>query len=173
MESLMRFFPVIFFLVIFLSPVFLYAEDELVESRHGEWAILCDVPLDGLVDSGERCALLQNVVSDVRNEVGLSVVVFKTGGDATIMRVLAPLGVILLNGLGLNIDGEDLGKTPFIRCLRDGCYAEVLLDSTLLSRLRSGGTATFIIFDTPDEGIGIPVSLVGFSSGYAALPSGS
>ena len=169
----MRFFWFATFWFWFFTTIASYSQDDRIESRHGEWAILCDIPLDSLESSGERCALLQNVVSDSRNEVGLSVVVFKTGGDATIMRVLAPLGVILLNGLGLNIDGEDLGKTPFIRCLRDGCYAEVLLDSQMLSRLRSGSIATFIIFDTPDEGIGIPVSLVGFSSGYAALPSGS
>jgi invasion protein IalB len=30
--------------------------------------------------------------------------------------------------------------------------------------------ATFIIFQTPEEGIGIPLSLAGFDEGYAALP---
>ncbi|MCG8445127.1 MAG: invasion associated locus B family protein, partial [Hyphomicrobiales bacterium] len=36
--------------------------------------------------------------------------------------------------------------------------------------LQQGQTATFIIFQTPEQGIGIPVSLNGFSDGYAALP---
>ena len=33
-----------------------------------------------------------------------------------------------------------------------------------------GQTATFIIFQTPEEGIGIPISLNGFGPGYDALP---
>ena len=38
---------------------------------------------------------------------------------------------------------------------------------------RTAGTeegATFIVFQTPEEGIGIPVSLNGFGSGFEALP---
>jgi invasion protein IalB len=39
-----------------------------------------------------------------------------------------------------------------------------------LTTLRGGTTATFIVFQTPEEGIGIPVDLAGFTDGYAALP---
>jgi invasion protein IalB len=36
--------------------------------------------------------------------------------------------------------------------------------------LQAGSQATFIIFQTPEEGIGIPISLNGFSAGFDALP---
>jgi len=36
--------------------------------------------------------------------------------------------------------------------------------------LRSGQTATFTIFQTPEEGIGFPVSLKGFAEGFDKLP---
>ena len=87
-----------------------------------------------------------------------------------ILRVLAPLGVLLPNGLGLNVDGKDIGRAYFVRCFQDGCYAEVILEEQLLSTLKSGKAATFIVFQTPEEGIGIPVDLTGFSEGFAALP---
>ncbi len=104
-------------------------------------------------------------------EVGLSVVVLKTADNkARILRVLAPLGVILPNGLGLNIDGKDLGRAYFVRCMADGCFAEVILRDDLLNNLRDGTSATFIIFASPEEGIGIPVDLNGFKDGFAALP---
>jgi invasion protein IalB len=48
--------------------------------------------------------------------------------------------------------------------------AEVILEDKLLTALRSGSTATFIIFQTPEEGIGIPISLNGFGPGFDALP---
>ena len=86
------------------------------------------------------------------------------------MRILAPLGVLLPYGLGLNVDGKDIGRADFVRCFQDGCYAEVILQGELLKTLRAGTTATFIVFQTPEEGIGIPVDLAGFQDGYAKIP---
>jgi invasion protein IalB len=138
------------------------------DKKFGAWNIICDVPPGS---SSKQCALIQNVVADDRPEVGLSVVVLKTADNkARILRVLAPLGVILPNGLGLNIDGKDLGRVSFVRCVADGCYAEVILKDELLSTMQSGTSATFIIFASPEEGIGIPVDLIGFKDGYAKLP---
>jgi invasion protein IalB len=139
-----------------------------VRSVHGAWSIICDTPAGA---SSEQCAMMQNVVAEDRPEVGLSVVVLRTADNkAEILRVLAPLGVLLPNGLGLNIDGKDIGRAYFVRCFQDGCYAEVILEEGLLETLRKGVSATFIVFQTPEEGIGIPVDLTGFSEGFAALP---
>ncbi len=139
-----------------------------VKSKHGAWSIICDTPAGA---SSEQCALMQNVVAEDRAEVGLSVVVLKTADKkAKILRVLAPLGVLLPNGLGLNVDGKDIGRAYFVRCLRDGCFAEVILEEKLLKTLKTGTTATFIVFQSPEEGIGIPVDLKGFSDGYDNLP---
>ncbi|MEF0939545.1 invasion associated locus B family protein [Rhizobium sp. BR 362] len=139
-----------------------------VRSSHGAWSVVCDKPAGA---STEQCALMQNVIAEDRPEVGLSVVVLKTADrKSKILRVLAPLGVLLPNGLGLNVDGKDIGRAYFVRCFSDGCYAEVVLEDELLKTLRSGATATFIVFQSPEEGIGIPVDLKGFAEGYDALP---
>ncbi|MBI1621985.1 invasion associated locus B family protein [Aquamicrobium sp. cd-1] len=140
----------------------------VVRSTHGSWSIICDTPGGA---SSEQCAMMQNVVAEDRPEVGLSVVVLRTADkSAEILRVLAPLGVLLPNGLGLNVDGKDIGRAYFVRCFQDGCYAEVILEEPLLGLLKTGTAATFIVFQTPEEGIGIPVDLDGFSAGFAALP---
>jgi invasion protein IalB len=144
------------------------AQTGSLRSSHGAWNILCDTPAGA---KSEQCALVQNVVAEDRPEVGLSVVVLKTADNkAKILRVLAPLGVLLPNGLGLNIDGKDMGRAYFVRCFQDGCYAEVILEDTLIKTLQGGTSATFIVFQTPEEGVGIPVDLKGFADGYAALP---
>lgn len=139
-----------------------------VRSTHGAWSILCDQPAGA---ASEQCVMMQNVVAEDRPELGLSVAVLRTADNqAEIMRVLAPLGVLLPNGLGLYVDGEDIGRAYFMRCFQDGCYAEVLLEDPLLETLRNGESATFIVFQTPEEGIGIPVDLRGFGEGFDALP---
>ena len=144
------------------------AQQGTVRSTHGSWSIVCDTPGGA---AAEQCALMQNVVAEDRPEVGLSVVVLRTADNrAEILRVLAPLGVLLPNGLGLNVDGKDIGRAYFVRCFQDGCYAEVILEKPLIDTLRTGQAATFIVFQTPEEGIGIPVDLAGFSAGFDALP---
>lgn len=143
-------------------------EQGTVKTTYGAWSIVCDTPPGA---SSEQCAMMQNVVAEDRPEVGLSVVVLRTADNkAKILRVLAPLGVLLPNGLGLNVDGKDIGRAYFVRCFRDGCYAEVILEDKLLETLKTGESATFIVFQTPEEGIGIPVDLDGFAKGFAALP---
>jgi invasion protein IalB len=139
-----------------------------VRSVHGDWQIRCETPPGA---QSEQCALFQSVIAEDRANVTLTVVVLKTADQKSrLMRVVAPLGVLLPSGLGLKIDQTDVGRAGFVRCLQRGCYAEVVMDDNLLKQLRSGTTATFIIFLTPEEGIGFPMSLKGFGDGYDKLP---
>ena len=91
-------------------------------------------------------------------------------GKAVSCASLPPLGVLLPSGLGLKIDQVDVGRAGFVRCLPTGCVAEVMMEDKLIDQLRNGTTATFIIFQTPEEGIGIPLTLTGFKDGYDKLP---
>jgi invasion protein IalB len=140
----------------------------VVKSVHGDWQIRCDTPPGA---QSEQCALVQSVTAEDRPNVGLTVIVLKTADQKSrLLRVLAPLGVLLPSGLGLKIDNVDIGRAGFVRCLPNGCVAEVIMDDNLVAKLRTGTTATFIIFQTPEEGIGIPMSLKGFGEGYDKLP---
>lgn len=166
----MRLFAAILYIAGLAAPLLpvAAAAQGVVKSRHGEWALVCDTPPGA---STEQCALVQNVVAEDRPEMGLSVVVLRTADrKSELLRVLAPLGVLLPNGLGLLIDNKEIGNAFFTRCFNDGCYAEVVLEQKLIDAFKAGGTATFIVFQTPEEGIGIPIDLSGFSEGYAALP---
>lgn len=138
-----------------------------VKATHGDWQVRCDTPPGA---KGEQCALVQSVTAEDRPNVGLSIIVLKTADNKSrLLRVLAPLGVLLPAGLGLRIDDAEIGRAGFVRCLPDGCVAEVVLDDTLIGKIRNGKSAVFIIFQTPEEGIGIPVSLNGFGPGFDSL----
>jgi invasion protein IalB len=139
-----------------------------VKAVHGDWQIRCDTPPGA---QGEQCALMQSVTAEDRPNVGLTVIVLKTTDQkARLMRVVAPLGVLLPSGLGLKIDNQDVGRAGFVRCLPNGCVAEVTMDDNLIKQMRTGQTSTFIIFQTPEEGIGFPMSLKGFGEGFDQLP---
>ena len=139
-----------------------------VKSVHGDWQIRCDTPAGA---QKEQCALIQSVVAEDRSNAGLTVIILKTADQKSkLMRVVAPLGVLLPSGLGLKLDDKDVGRAGFVRCLPNGCVAEVVMDDNLLNQLKTAKTATFIIFETPEEGIGFPLSLKGLPEGYDKLP---
>src|SRR3954447_24193588 len=97
-----------------------------VRSVHQDWQIRCDTPPGS---HGEQCALIQSVTAEDRANVGLTVIMLKTSDQKSrLMRVVAPLGVLLPSGLGLKIDQADVGRAGFVRCLPNGCIAEVVMD---------------------------------------------
>jgi invasion protein IalB len=144
------------------------AAQGVVRSVFNDWQIRCDTPPGS---QSEQCALIQIVTAEDRPNVGLTVIVLKTADQKTkLLRVVAPMGVLLPSGFGLKIDQADVGHAGFVRCLPTGCVAEVVMDENLIKQMRTGTTATFSYFMTPEEGIGFPMSLKGFSDGFDKLP---
>jgi invasion protein IalB len=140
----------------------------VVKAKHGDWETRCETPPGA---SKEQCALIQSVAAEDKPNVSIVVIVLKTAdGKSRLLRVVAPLGVLLPSGLGLKVDQVDIGRAGFVRCLPTGCIAEVTMEDKLIDQLRNGTTATFIIFQTPEEGVGIPLTLTGFKEGFASLP---
>jgi invasion protein IalB len=138
-----------------------------VVAQHGDWQVVCKPPPPG---SKEKvCALVQSVTAEDRNNVGLTVYFQVFSNGTRVLRVFAPLGILLPPGLGLKIDGEDVGNAPFLRCHSFACYAQVVVKDDLTNRLKDGKTAIFVIFQTEEAGIGIPISLNGFAKGLATL----
>lgn len=156
-----------FFAFAALTPALVFAQG-VVKSKYGDWEIRCETPAGA---SAEQCALIQSVAAADKANINLVVIVLKTSdGKSRLLRVIAPLGVLLPNGLGLKIDQTDIGRAGFVKCLPTGCVAEVVMEDKLIDQLKTGKTATFIIHQTPDEGVGLPLVLTGFKEGYAKLP---
>jgi len=143
-----------------------FAESEL-KTTVGAWQVRCGRPAGA---RAEKCALVQSVKAEDRRNVSLTIIFLRSfTGDKKLLRVVAPLGVLLPTGLGLKIDGEDVGHAPFLKCGQIGCVAEVIADDKLMDKMKAGKNAIFIIFQTPEEGIGVPIDLAGFSDGLAQL----
>jgi invasion protein IalB len=142
-------------------------EGGTVKAQHGDWQVVCKPPPPGA--KNEVCALVQSVTAEDRGNVGLTVYFQIFSDGKRVLRVFAPLGVLLPPGLGLKIDDKDVGNAPFLRCHTFACYAQVVVEDALIEKLKTGKTAVFIIFQTEEAGIGIPISLSGFSQALNSL----
>lgn len=152
-----------------------------LKQKYGDWQHRCDRPSP---TGPEQCILIQNVLD--QSDLNLAVVILRVEDTAAtadarrrdpsapsvrrpVLRVIAPLGILLPRGLGLKIDDKEIGSTGFVRCLDSGCVAEVDMDSALLEGFKKGKVALFAVFLTPEEGRGLPVTLPGFEQGFAQL----
>ena len=143
------------------------ADSFKVRKTHGHWHLSCGTPPGA---KSEKCALVQDVTDETRPNYSLRVIFLRSrDGKKEVLRVVAPLGVLLPTGLGLKIDNTDMGHAQFMKCGKIGCIAEVVVTNQIVEKFRTGKNAVFIIFQTPELGIGYPVSLNGFSSGYSTL----
>jgi invasion protein IalB len=166
--------------VFVLFPGFASAQGQL-RASFGDWQHRCD----RVAQSGaEQCILIQNVLD--QSDLNLAVVILRVEDtvataearkkDANaksvrrpVLRIIAPLGVLLPRGLGLKVDDREVGSTDFVRCLESGCVAEVDMDQSLIDLLSKGKVALFAVFLTPQEGRGLPVTLNGFAEGFSKL----
>jgi invasion protein IalB len=158
----------------------------IVRGNFSDWELRCEQQQG----KDEQCILYQNVADEKDAAINVVVVVLRiaetpAGGTEIVrrpvLRVIAPLGVLLPRGLGLRIESatekdkdgkpvvKDIGSTGFVKCVPSGCVAEVEIDDKLHTELKNGQTATFIIFDKPNEGRGLPLALVGYEKGIESL----
>ncbi len=139
-----------------------------VKAKHGAWETRCETPPGA---AAAQCAIVQSVVDDERPNITLVVIALKTADrKSRLLRVITPLGALLPTGLSLRADKVDLGRMNFVRCLPNGCVAEVFLDDKLLNKLETASQVTFVLFETPEEGVGVPTPFAGFKEGFEALP---
>ena len=156
--------------------------------KFGSWFMHCseiETPQSAdasntVAPSKEVCALFQSIAAENRPRFGLTVLISKDDGTtviatknapkpAALIKILVPLGVLIPTGVGMNVDGENLGLTGFLRCLPNGCTAVATLSDASLAQLKAAKTASFTVFLTPEDGLSIPIKLDGLAEGFDAL----
>ncbi len=158
----------------------------VVKATHGDWQIQCDkakIPVKPAQEGGEvtfreveQCGMVQLSVDKTNKNVGIKVAIFR-GKDAekkkdvVQMQVVAPLGVFLPNGIAIEIDGKPFGRFPFISCPSVGCLTVVPITPKALTAMQKGSKANMIIYRNQAQGIGLALSLKGFSKAYGSLGS--
>ena len=139
-----------------------------VRDKHGDWATRCETPPGA---AHEQCAIVLSVVDQDRPSLILVVIALNSADRKTrLMRVVAPLGVLLPPGISLRIDNAEAGRLSFLQCLPNGCVAQLAMDEALIDKLKNGKTATLGVFQTPEEGVGVQAPLAGFKEAYEQLP---
>lgn len=142
---------------------------EVVRETHGDWNILC-------AESGSPCVMQQ----EGKGPDGSTVIDFRvrkvtdvtlpdgTAVDAAV-QIAAPLGVLLLAGVQVSVDGKEARSAPFEVCGPSGCIVRQPMSNEFIAELKGGATAKVSIYAVPQTLVETDISLRGFTAAFNAL----
>ena len=155
----------LFFLVVLLSQSLSAAPQD--GKLFKDWITRCAPP-----EEGQQCYMEQNIVAGKEKKLRLLTVQVGYFEQKRIANFILPLGVLLQQGVALEIDGFKFSnRTPYTFCNQAGCSASVELDDKMVSLLKKGRQLTTTIFNPGGEEMAIPVSLKGFTPAFDSLLS--
>jgi invasion protein IalB len=166
--TFIRLLAQVIFLITYAAPLTYSAHaEEAIRTKFGAWALRCAASGNA---TAEQCALTQNVPSDDKQNVSVGVMIRKNQQLKNgLLQVIAPIGVVLTEGIKFKIDQSDIAQLPFFRCLPDACIAEIIIDDNLLDKLETGRISVLTIYLNPGEGLRHLMMLDEFKKGYEAL----
>ena len=144
-------------------------EAKTVIETHGDWEIQCS--------PDKTLCTMNQTFSDAEGRpfALLSFARLKdrtTPNGATIpaqMEVRVPLGVLLTEGLSIQVDSGKKEVAPYSFCTKGGCRVLVPIPDSFIATLKAGAGAK-IVFKTIDgQSQSATMSLKGFTKAYNAL----
>jgi invasion protein IalB len=142
-------------------------QDEVV-ATYGDWDIRC-------TQGREVCVMHQVGKGEGGNNV-LEVRIRKLSGVTAdngqpvpaAIQVAAPLGVLLQQGVRIQVDGGRSFAMPFQICVQGGCLARDAVPTQLLDAMKAGATATMTVA-SPQGQVPVNISLSGFTRSFSEL----
>lgn len=152
------------------APALAQDQNSTLKATHGAWEVRCST------QNAEACGLLQ-VGKNAEGQPVLQVTVRKTPGlkgpenvaiDAFI-EIVAPIGVLLPAGVGIKIDGRDIGRGIFQVCNPQACLVSEPVQNDFIEQMKKGSNAVMRIMNASGSATDITISLSGFTKAYNSL----
>lgn len=167
-RSLLALFPV--FALTFGSPAAAQEQNSTLKATHGSWEVRC------ATQKPDACGMIQ-MGKNGEGQPVLQVTIRKTPGlkgpqDVPIdafVEVVAPIGVLLPAGVGISIDGRDIGRGIFQVCNPQACLVSEPVQNDFIDQMKKGNSATMRIVNAGGQATDINISLSGFTKAYNSL----
>jgi len=157
--------------ITFTAPV--AAQDSsVVKATHGDWEIRCASPDTNL------CAMTQSF-TDAEGHAIVNVKILKLASQAlkdgtkipAQMEILVPLGVVLTNGLSVQVDSQQNRTAPYRFCVQSGCRVLEPITEGYIAELKNGVAAKISFRSVDGKAREASISLKGFTKAYETLPA--
>jgi len=134
---------------------------------YGAWEVACqsnDCAMAQIGKDNEGTPILEMVVRSLPEPL-------ESDGRTAVAVIdfITPLGVVLISGLEISIDGGQGEGAPFQICTEQGCLVREPVDDGLITRLKRGNNAKISIVAANQGEVNATISLSGFTKAYNSL----
>ncbi len=140
---------------------------KIKRTTHGDWEVAC---------GGGNCAMMQ--VGEDSEDVPVMEVVLrklkeplKVGDQSAtaVLDIITPLGVVLIEGVGMTIDDGPTEAAPFQICTEQGCLVREPISDELIGRMKRGKVAKLSVVAASRGEVVTDISLSGFTAAYDSM----
>ncbi|MEO8529694.1 MAG: invasion associated locus B family protein [Deltaproteobacteria bacterium] len=151
-----------------LMPLAAFSQDAApgtLQARETPWQVTCEPVAEG---GTLACAMAKNLTLSTDNSL-LAQASVLPDGDGYLLRILAPHGLLLSDGLTLSVDGNMVARPAFRTSLPAGVTALVPLTPELIAALGTGEALTITATQNNAATFTFQMTLTGFSASLAKL----
>lgn len=130
------------------------------------WVTGCSAPGRG---EPLECTAEQRLVATNSGRLVLQMSIRVRAGQAPVLLVQGPLGILVNPGFTLVVDGGATETLPVQFCDPAGCYAATPLSDALLQAMIKGQKLNVRFTDSAHRNIDATVTLAGFSDAYSKI----
>ena len=141
-----------------------------VRETHGSWEIRC-------ANDNPQACLMSQTGNNAQGQPVIQALVKKTPGlkgpqgedVAAVVEIIAPIGVFLPAGVGIKIDGREVGRGAYRVCNPQACLVAEPVANDFIDQLKKGSNAVMTITASNGESADIAISLSGFTKAFNSL----
>lgn len=142
------------------------AKNPISEKTYGSWTQHCLTR-----EEGKQCILHQKALDEDKKVILVAEITAQGNTPDLSMRIVAPLGIILLIPLRVTIDDKNPADLPYTRCIPDGCMTDVLLTTEAVEKMKAGKKMVLTYTLPNQQTVNAKLSLDGLTAGIKAMPN--
>lgn len=86
--------------------------------------------------------------------------------DKVSLVTAVPIGMMIQEGIRVQIDDAAQKRVNFDVCFANGCYGQMELDGDFVRSLKRGNKMTVTVLNAENKPLAFPMTLIGFTSAY-------
>lgn len=146
---------------------FVNSSDTQAAPENVAWKTRCvDLPpVEGQEKSaGKYCEMFSALSVQETGQVFMDVAIgYPNGQDMARGVVKLPLGILLTDGIAMQVDDGEVNKFYVRTCVDKGCFAYISVNDALLGEMKRGNQAVFAFKNAEGRPISVPFPLSGFT----------
>lgn len=139
-----------------------------LSETYDAWTVQCANALEN-EQTRRICQMSQELLQQETRQRVLLVAITKQGDESARGTLVMPFGLLLSEGIRMELGENELIRGSYRTCLPAGCVVELTLPDAVIAELQNGEEASLVMTANSGQQVRTNVSLKGFTAAYSRL----